>query len=41
MKHYDKEVYKQEKKFEAVILIICVFLIRIHCRLRMYRLCGK
>lgn len=27
MKHYDKYIYKQEKRFEAVILIICVFII--------------
>ena len=27
MKHYDKNIYKQEKRFEAVILIICVFII--------------
>lgn len=27
MKHYDKEVYKQEKRFEAIIFIICVFII--------------
>lgn len=27
MKYYDKNIYKQEKRFEAVILIICVFII--------------
>lgn len=27
MKHYDKEIYKQEKRFEAIIFIICVFII--------------
>lgn len=27
MKHYDSYIYKQEKRFEAVILIICVFII--------------
>jgi len=27
MKYYDKEIYKQEKKFEAVIIIICTFII--------------
>lgn len=27
MKHYGKEVYKQEKRFEAIIFIICVFII--------------
>lgn len=27
MKYYDKEIYKQEKRFEAIILIICVFII--------------
>ena len=41
MKHYDSYIYKQDKKFEAVIVIICAFLIRIYARLCMYRLCGK
>ena len=27
MKHYDKNIYKQEKKFEAIVLIICIFVI--------------
>ena len=27
MKHYDKYIYKQDKKFEAAIVIICAFLI--------------
>lgn len=27
MKHYDKNIYKQEKRFEAIIFIICVFII--------------
>lgn len=27
MKHYDSYIYKQEKRFEAIILIICVFII--------------
>lgn len=27
MKHYDKNIYKQEKRFEAVVIIICVFII--------------
>lgn len=27
MKYYDKEIYKQEKRFEAIIFIICVFII--------------
>lgn len=41
MKHYDKEIYKQEKNFEMIIIIICIFVIRFFDRLRMYRLCGK
>ena len=27
MKQYDKYIYKQEKRFEAIIFIICVFII--------------
>ncbi len=27
MKHYDKNIYKQEKRFEAIVIIICVFII--------------
>lgn len=27
MKYYNKEIYKQEKRFEAIIFIICVFII--------------
>ncbi len=27
MKYYDKYIYKQDKKFEAAIVIICAFLI--------------
>ena len=27
MKYYDKEIYKQEKKFEMIVIIICVFII--------------
>ena len=26
MKHYDKNIYKQEKRFEMIVIIICVFL---------------
>ena len=26
MKHYDSYIYKQEKKFEMIVIIICVFL---------------
>ena len=26
MKHYDSYIYKQEKRFEAIIFIICVFI---------------
>lgn len=41
MKYYDSYIYKQDKKFEAVIVIICAFLIRVHVRLCMYRLCNR
>ena len=41
MKHYDSYIYKQDKKFEAAIVIICAFLIRFFDRLCMYRLCDK
>lgn len=27
MKYYDKNIYKQEKRFEMVVIIICVFII--------------
>lgn len=27
MKHYDSYIYKQEKRFEAIVIIICVFII--------------
>lgn len=27
MKHYDSYIYKQDKKFEAAVVIICAFLI--------------
>lgn len=27
MKYYDKYIYKQDKKFEAAVVIICAFLI--------------
>ena len=27
MKHYDKNIYKQEKRFEMIVIIICVFII--------------
>ena len=27
MKHYDKDIYKQEKRFEMIVIIICVFII--------------
>jgi hypothetical protein len=27
MKFYDSHIYKQEKKFEAIVLIICIFVI--------------
>ena len=26
-KHYDSYIYKQEKKFEMIVIIICVFII--------------
>lgn len=30
MKHYDSYIYKQDKKFEAAVVIICAFLIRFY-----------
>lgn len=27
MKFYDSHIYKQDKKFEAIVIIICVFII--------------
>ena len=27
MKYYDKDIYKQEKRFEMIVIIICVFII--------------
>ena len=27
MKYYDSYIYKQEKKFEMIVIIICVFII--------------
>ena len=37
VKFYDKDIFKQEKNIELIIILICVFLIRIYNGIFMYK----